>query len=271
MCGLAGIIFGVGPREPADLAQLMAQFTRLLALSQQRGPHATGIALLNQDGRYRLFKRPLAATQFVEHKSFRALLGSVDDRTTLLLGHTRWRTRGDERVNRNNHPIRAGHVLGIHNGTIYNADDLFRRYRLPRFADVDSELLFRIARTTPDGRVDVPGFRKRLSNCRGQIAAVMASRRDPNIVLLLKGNNPLELRWNARLRVLFYASAGSYLDKVRCGGDEWTELVAPAMTLLRFRRDELPVGRSTEITFLAQATERTDDFARFRQLSVDDV
>ena len=30
--------------------------------------------------------------------------------------------RGDERVNSNNHPIRAGKVIGTHNGTIYNAD-----------------------------------------------------------------------------------------------------------------------------------------------------
>ena len=47
------------------------------------------------------------------------------------------RTRGDERVNRNNHPIRAGDVIGTHNGTIYNADYLFRRFKLRRFAEVD--------------------------------------------------------------------------------------------------------------------------------------
>ena len=58
-------------------------------------------------------------------------------RAALLLGHTRWRTRGDERVNSNNHPIRAGEVIGTHNGTIYNADYLFRRWKMRRFAEVD--------------------------------------------------------------------------------------------------------------------------------------
>ena len=47
------------------------------------------------------------------------------------------RTRGDERVNSNNHPIRAGEVIGTHNGTIYNTDYLFRRWKLRRFAEVD--------------------------------------------------------------------------------------------------------------------------------------
>jgi hypothetical protein len=36
----------------------------------------------------------------------------MDNRAVLLLGHTRWRTRGDERVNSNNHSIRAGEVIG---------------------------------------------------------------------------------------------------------------------------------------------------------------
>ena len=31
-------------------------------------------------------------------------------------------------------------ILGTHNGTIYNANYLFRRFKLQRFAEVDSEL-----------------------------------------------------------------------------------------------------------------------------------
>ena len=69
----------------------------------------------------------------------------IDNRTTLLLGHTRRCTRGDEKINENNRSIRAGNILGTHNGTIYNANTLFRRFELHRFAEVDSELLFRLA------------------------------------------------------------------------------------------------------------------------------
>ncbi len=68
-------------------------------------------------------------------------MDEVDNHTTILMGHTRWRTRGSEANSRNNHPIRAGIIIGTHNGTIYNADYLFRRLGLPRYAEVDSELL----------------------------------------------------------------------------------------------------------------------------------
>ncbi len=97
-------------------------------------------------------------------------------------------------INENNHPIRAGDILGAHNGTIYNANTLFRRFKLHRFAEVDSELLFRLAaRAGRNGRIDVERFKGRLKLCCGQMAAVMASRLDPETILVLKGNKPHEL------------------------------------------------------------------------------
>ena len=122
MCGLAGVIFGKKRRRVEEREHLAWLFTRLLLLSEERGPHATGAAWLDADGGHRLFKRPVTAERFVMDKAFAELLASMDNRAALLLGHTRWRTRGDERVNSNNHPIRAGEVIGTHNGTIYNAD-----------------------------------------------------------------------------------------------------------------------------------------------------
>jgi len=66
---------------------------------------------------------------------------------------------------------------------------------------VDSEILFRLAaNATRDGRVDIERFKSQVRQCRGQIAAIIASRTDPGIVLVLKGNRPLELRWNRRIR-----------------------------------------------------------------------
>jgi amidophosphoribosyltransferase len=181
------------------------------------------------------------------------------------MGHTRWRRRGDERINRNNHPIRTGHVLGTHNGTIYNADELFRRYRLPRFAEVDSEVLFRIARTRQNGRVDIRGLVKRVRSCRGQIAAVMASRRDPNTVLDTEGQQPARAALESRLKVALYASVASYLDKALSGEDDSTTLEAPVMTLIAFKRRGLPAYEIRGIDSLAQATPTASDLVGLRQ------
>ena len=158
-------------------------------LNEPRGPHATGVAWLNRDGEHRLFKRPVRASQFVSDKAFHEVLGGVDNRATLLLG----RTRGDENVNENNHPIRAGDILGTHNGAIYNANYLFRRFKLRRFAEVDSELLCRLAgRAARAGPIDTVRFKDRLKLCRGQMAAVLASPLDPETVVCSRGTS----RWS---------------------------------------------------------------------------
>lgn len=260
MCGLAGVMFGERARSAGELRRLTRLFTDLLVISRRRGPHATGIAWINREGAHRLFKRPMPAEPFVEHKAFAQLLAGVDSRTTVLLGHTRWRTRGDERVNRNNHPIRAGEVIGTHNGTIYNADELFGRLALPRYAEVDSEILFRAAETTATrrGRIDVRRLLDCLRVCRGQITAVLASRRDPQTVLVLKGNNPLELRWHERMRMVLYASSASYLNTVLAREEGWRPMAAAEMTSLTFRTDRLGLPVRRAFRFVATSADWTD-------------
>ena len=44
MCGLAGVIIGEKRRGRRELDALGETFTRLLLLSEHRGPHATGAA-----------------------------------------------------------------------------------------------------------------------------------------------------------------------------------------------------------------------------------
>ncbi len=257
MCGQAGIILGQKRRRAEERDHLAWLFTQLLVFNEPRGPHATGVAWLKRDGEHRLFKRPVPASQFVSDKAFHEVLSGVDNRTTLLLGHTRWRTRGDEQINENNHPIRAGDILGTHNGTIYNANYLFRRFKLRRFAEVDSELLCRLAgRAARGGPIDTVRLKDRLRFCRGQMAAVLASRLDPETVLVLKGNKPLELRFHARHRAVLYASDPAYLDAALDGERGWHELAVPAMSLIRFRHRNMWDFSIERFEFVAQARRR---------------
>jgi len=150
--------------------------------------------------------------------------------------------------------IRAGGTIGTHNGTIYNADYLFRRFKLPRFAQVDSELLFRLARNAVrDDRIDMERFRARLELCRGQITAVLASRLDPETILVLKGNKPLELRAHRRYRVVLYASDPAFLDAVLAEERGWRELTVPAMSMVVFRHEDLMEFSRESLEFIAQA------------------
>ena len=242
MCGQLGIIYGEKKRESEDRSYLKWLFMYLLLLSEKRGPYATGISWLKQDGSHSIFKRPARAVDFIKEKQFVEVLSEVDNNTTWLAGHTRWPTKGSHLDNKNNHPILVGkRLLGTHNGVILNADALFRRLDLPRLAEVDSEIIFRMADDTlRDGCIDVPAFKERLVLCRGQISAVLASKLDPKTVVVIKGNKPLEMRYHPEHQTIIYASDPAYLDVALPPETGWQGVATKPMSIMTFQCDDLP-------------------------------
>ena len=267
MCGQAGLILGRKRRSEAEVAILKTIFSGLLMRSEARGRHASGLAVSDRDGEYRLCKRPVPATQLVAQPEFARVLGVLEGRfgrsagrTTLILGHTRHRTRGCETNNLNNHPLRAADWIGTANGTIYNAASLFRRHRLYRHAEVDSELVLRLAdRFSDTGALDLPGFINALRPARGQLSAVFASLCAPEATYVIHGNRPLVLRAHRHYRVVAYASEARFLDAVFGDLPGWRDLPLPPMTLARFDHDDIFHPEYHGIDFIRQERSATRD------------
>lgn len=218
MCGLVGVVIGEKPNRSREERNLIGGMMRKgLVQSQARGHHATGVAAIGPFGNqnYRMIKGPVAAEDFVLDQQYMDFIYELPRETRLLMGHTRFKTVGDQMINRNNHPILAGSVIGTHNGTIQNHAEIFRRFGLRRFADVDSEALFRVADSIVSrGRIKVSAYQKCLQEFRGYMAAAMVSLATPQNVLFLKGNRPLEMMINRRLNLLIYASDLAYLRRM---------------------------------------------------------
>jgi len=241
MCGQLGIMFGNGERDRNQIEHLTDIFTELLLQSETRGFHATGIGWVNRDGEHRVYKQPVPAHEFVVSQVYEDMLARVDNRTTILMGHTRWKTRGSQQDNANNHPQVGRHCQGTHNGHIGNADYLFQHFRLPRRAVVDSEIIFRIADSAVvNGGIDVDRLSSRLSLCRGQMSAVITTWRDPETVVFVKGDKPIEFRYHRQHHALLYASEAEFLDEALMASSDWVGLRVEPMTLLVVRCDELP-------------------------------
>jgi glucosamine 6-phosphate synthetase-like amidotransferase/phosphosugar isomerase protein len=133
VCGIAGYSLSQGSPASRTLA---AQ--ALLAGISERGADAVGYAFRDQDGSVEVTKLRGGASALLDEihvpaSSFQVLL------------HTRDHTKGHPGVDANNHPIRHGSVVGVHNGVIANDDELFARYGLERHepeTTVDSEAIF---------------------------------------------------------------------------------------------------------------------------------
>ncbi len=73
---------------------------------------------------------------------------AVPDAATELLLHVRDFTKGHPSIDANNHPVRHGPVVGVHNGRILNDDELLAEHACARAEPqmtVDSEAVFAVA------------------------------------------------------------------------------------------------------------------------------
>ena len=243
MCGLTGILLCKKQRSETELDYTKHLFTELLINSEHRGPYATGAAIINYDNGSHVDKAPLPASRYVCSPGYDQLMEVVSQYTTIMMGHTRWPTRGSHLDNTNNQPLCSdGYLLCItHNGHAKNADELSALLGLPREWEVDSEILLRIAERhiIHDG-IDTDTFIRDIALVRGRVSAVIASPQWANKVYLLKGNQPLFMWWNRKMKMLAYASEKEILGRSIDDAKSWQEIPIPEWRLVTVTLDKKP-------------------------------
>jgi glutamine phosphoribosylpyrophosphate amidotransferase len=139
--------------------------------------------------------------------------------------HVRDYTKGHPSINANNHPVRHGPVVGIHNGIILNDDDLLAPHSCARGGPrmtVDSEAIFAIAAHSRNAAVA-------LEHLRGAMASAWIDEREPDRIYLARGaGRPLWL--GEGRQSVFFASTEGALE------------VVERYCSLRLRKREVPQG-----------------------------
>jgi len=217
MCGIASILLHPRQRSPEQWEKIHAIFTANLIANEDRGKSATGVALITTGGQVSLEKMPISATAFVQRNEYSALLEKVDQNTTLLLGHTRFPTKGDPGQPFNNHPIWAPPIIGIHNGEIFNDDELFEEFDLPRVGQVDSEIIFQLLKLPQidfsDGK-DLAQLKTWLTLLDGYFTFLACDVNQPERLLVVTHGHPLCIAYDPDLAVLIFSSRYIFLKKM---------------------------------------------------------
>jgi len=196
MCGIAGYSLSAASAVDRTLA---AQ--ALLAGIAERGADAVGYAY-SAGGSVEIEKQPSGASALLEDV---VLPASVSE----ALVHVRDYTKGHPTIEANNHPIRHGAVVGVHNGIIFNDDELMVEHGFQRAEPdmtVDSEAIFALAEATE-------GLPASLEELRGSMATAWLDERQPGRVFLARGvGRPLWI--GAGKEELFFASTKAALEVV---------------------------------------------------------
>lgn len=217
MCGIGGIILLEKKRTRKELKDIRKIAIRLLLQLEKRGSDSSGMAVVNKDY-VRVLKQPVKASRFVKTEQFRIMLNRLSEHTTGVLLHARAATKGSRENNHNNHPIMAGEIVGVHNGIIYNDDEIFRNFRqhFTREAEVDSEAIFRlIHHYKKQSSMDIKAIRKALGKLYGCMALAFVDAFNPHCFYLYTNGSftPVTLAWLPRLRVFVFASRKEYIKQ----------------------------------------------------------
>lgn len=90
-----------------------------------RGGHGTGVFSIDQKNRLFLYKRAMAAPDFVQLKLMEKWSNN-NENWKCVVGHNRYATIANSISDRNAHPFKHGRVVGVHNGTLnykYRSND----------------------------------------------------------------------------------------------------------------------------------------------------
>jgi glucosamine 6-phosphate synthetase-like amidotransferase/phosphosugar isomerase protein len=203
MCGIAGYSL----RSRSSIERTLAA-QALLAAIAERGADAVGYAYRGPGETYpTVVKQRTPASQFLERVS-------VPQSATQLLVHVRDYTKGHPSISANNHPVRHGPVVGIHNGIITNDDELLAPHSCARVEPemtVDSEAIFALAAHSRNEA-------RALERLRGAMASAWIDARERDTLFLARGaGRPM---WVGEGRdSVFFASTEGALQVVEryCG------------------------------------------------------
>lgn len=145
MCG----IFGFATEKSQNISE--TNFKKLvknfILKSESRGKEAVGLAAIT-DKTIRVIKRPWSGGYFLRSAEFTDYIDRLyaDQAETnsplVIIGHCRLVTNGSSHLHQNNQPVIEKGIVGIHNGIIVNAENIYSgNTALKRDFDVDSEVI----------------------------------------------------------------------------------------------------------------------------------
>lgn len=253
MCGIIGqLAFGEldEAKEKTRQESMIFLGSELLQLTQERGKDATGVSLLFEDGNYIGLKMGIQPIEFIarfgknekEYGGFVKAWRRTKKRVNVFLGHCRKTSRGSAYNNDNNHPIRVGEIIGIHNGTLENDDKIFNNLGCSRNGQVDSEAIFRLLHhftkngTEPFTTEMISEVVQRLD---GTFAVLGMSGNNPYQVCAFRDRKPIDMALIRPLKLVVIASEKKFIETALFRYNKYGNLYMPDAKFPVLRKSDI--------------------------------
>lgn len=258
MCGvIATLALGTLDKKDEQIRQDAMRFlsTELLQVTVDRGKEATGIATLFNNGDYMMLKMGISAPEFIarfggtetDYDGFMKVWRKNIKPAKVAIGHCRKPSTGGNAGawdNCNNHPIRSGEIVGVHNGTIKNHLKIQRLLDVKADGKVDSEAIMQLLNhfsedgTRPWTCDMIKEVAKRIE---GQYCVLAFSGNNPHQLAVFRDGRPLEMVLIKPLNLIALASERKFLNSALFRWNKMAKL---------YGHDEYPYLNKDNLDFL---------------------
>lgn len=192
MCGIVGFISN--RRHGFQLDDLKFFGKALVVDGLNRGMDSTGIYTVFEDSSVTSFKNNVNAMMFQDDHEYDLMLRETLSSGRIIIGHNRAATKGSITA-RNAHPFHVDNICLVHNGTLWNHEELAK-------TEVDSEAIaVALSKDTPQNV---------LPRIRGAFALVWFDQKENALFFIRNSDRPLSI---AELPGgLFLSSEGSLTE-----------------------------------------------------------
>lgn len=181
MCGIVGYL-----GEKDALTVVLEGLSRL----EYRGYDSAGVSFVDVKGHHSVIR----AEGKLERLKESLKSSTIQERTKVCIGHTRWATHGKP-SEANAHPHRAGRVTIIHNGIIENYVEIkeeLKKSGAVFTSETDTEVAAHLLRSyLEEGLEPIDALKRTCSKIRGSFAFVALDEKHPDTLLVAKTATPI--------------------------------------------------------------------------------
>ena len=232
MCGHVGMAFGttVGIKGGKF-------FSQALYVDQLRGMDATGVATVDKDNNVQVFKKALAASDFLQTRMGIRAIDEVE-KSFIAIGHNRATTVGKS-IDVNSHPFEFDNVVGAHNGTILAHKSIFPVDKYP----VDSMNLI--------ASINDKGPKSILEKIHsGSYALVLYDKNEECMVFARNSDRPLHILqtdegilWASEASMLYWIAGRNNML-----GKDSVEIQVPEETIITYDCNSLEFKKKVKLS-----------------------
>lgn len=227
MCGIIGMFAfdtGSNKKEYVNRRESMLYlFTEILQNTRTRGPDATGVSALFNNGDTILQKGNIVSPEFISNyggddDTYDGFINNCRNNAAslrVMLGHCRKSSVGNTWDNENNHPIKAGEIVGIHNGTLKNHEIVFKKLGCKRDGEVDSEAIMRLVQHLTNDCTEpftIEMLEQTYCRLEGAYTVICYNANNPYQVALIRKERPMEIALIKSLRMMVVVSEKVFLN-----------------------------------------------------------